>query len=64
MEFYKFPLNKLPKGKHVLVAVQSPKRIVFVVKILKQIPKEDPLELPSEAIVATESKKVVLTENN
>ena len=62
--FYKFPLNKLPKGKHVLVAVQSPKRIVFVVKILKQIPKEDPLELPSEAIVATESKKVVSTEND
>ena len=31
--YYELPLNKLPKGKHVLVAVQSPKRIVFVVKI-------------------------------
>lgn len=62
--FYKFPLNKLPKGKHVLVAVQSPKRIVFVVKILKEIPKQEPIEVPSKAIVATESKKVDLSVNN
>lgn len=32
---YKLPLNKLSKGKHVVVVVQSPLRIVFVVKILK-----------------------------
>lgn len=31
----KIPLNKLSKGKHVFVAVQSPVRIVFVVKILR-----------------------------
>jgi hypothetical protein len=30
---YKLPLNKLSKGKHVMVAVQSPKRIVFVVHV-------------------------------
>ena len=46
------------------MAVQSPKRIVFVVRILKEIPKEEPIEIPSEAIVATESKKVVSTEND
>ena len=29
------PLNKLSKGRHVVVAVQSPIRIVFVVQILQ-----------------------------
>ncbi|MCD2260079.1 hypothetical protein [Psychroserpens luteolus] len=29
------PLNNLSKGKHVFVAVQSPIRIVFVVKIFR-----------------------------
>lgn len=31
----KIPLTDLSKGKHVFVAVQSPMRIVFVVKILR-----------------------------
>ena len=31
----KIPLKSLSKGKHVFVAVQSPMRIVFVVKILR-----------------------------
>jgi hypothetical protein len=31
----KIPLKKLSKGKHVFVAVQSPVRIVFVIKILR-----------------------------
>ncbi|MFK7781115.1 hypothetical protein [Psychroserpens sp.] len=31
----KIPLKKLSIGKHVFVAVQSPVRIVFVVKILR-----------------------------
>ena len=31
----KIPLKKLSKGKHVFVAIQSPVRIVFVVKILR-----------------------------
>ena len=30
----KIPLKSLSKGKHVFVAVQSPIRFVFVVKIL------------------------------
>ena len=30
---FKLPLNKLEKGKNVLVAVQSPLRIIFVVHI-------------------------------
>nr|WP_321236322.1 hypothetical protein [uncultured Psychroserpens sp.] len=34
-KFAKIPLNKLSKGKHVFVAVQSPIRIVFVVKVLR-----------------------------
>ena len=49
---YKLPLNQLPKGKHVLVAVQSPIRIVFVVKILKDIPQKDPIDIIAEDIVA------------
>lgn len=61
---YKLPLNKLTKGKHVLVAVQSPKRIVFVVKILKEIPKEQPLEIQVEEVVALEPVKVVNTRAN
>ena len=35
---YKLPLNKLGKGKHVFVAIQSPLRIVFVVHMLEEIP--------------------------
>lgn len=35
---YKLPLNKLGKGKHVFVAIQSPLRIVFVVHILEEVP--------------------------
>ncbi|WP_456440346.1 hypothetical protein [Psychroserpens sp.] len=31
----KIPLKKLSKGKHIFVAIQSPVRIVFVVKILR-----------------------------
>jgi hypothetical protein len=61
---YKLPLNKLTKGKHVLVAVQSPKRIVFVVKILKEIPKEQPLEIQVEEVVALEPVKVTNTRAN
>ena len=62
--YFELPLNKLPKGKHVLVAVQSPKRIVFVVRILKDIPKEEPIKVVSDEIVATEPIKVALSSNN
>ena len=34
-KFIEIPLNDLSKGKHVFVAVQSPIRIVFVVKVLR-----------------------------
>lgn len=61
--YYRLPLNKLPKGKHVLVAVQSPKRIVFVVRILKDIPKSEPVKVVSKEVVATEPK-VAATGNN
>jgi hypothetical protein len=61
---YQLPLNKLSVGKHVLVAVQSPKRIVFVVRVLKEIPK-------TKTAYATEKKrstsipvKVVVVGNN
>ncbi|MFC0605954.1 hypothetical protein [Winogradskyella pulchriflava] len=62
--YYRLPLNKLSKGKHVLVAVQSPKRIVFVVKILRDIPKELHKNAISEEVVSTEPTKVALTGNN
>lgn len=32
---YKVPLTELSKGKHVFVVVQSPLRIVFVVRVLQ-----------------------------
>ncbi len=55
---YKLPLNTLSKGKHVIVARQSPMKIVFVIKILRDIPKKEP-----EAISAVEPTKVVFTAN-
>lgn len=36
---YTLPLNTLPIGKHVFVAVLAPKLIVFVVKIFKDAPE-------------------------
>jgi hypothetical protein len=62
---FKLPLNKLVKGKHVLVAVQSPMRIVFVVRILKDIPNEEkPVKVVSEELVEIETLKVAITGNN
>lgn len=55
--YYELPLNKLKKGKHVLVAVQSPKRIVFVVKILKDIPKSNTLSDSKIEVVALEPEE-------
>ncbi|OUR99367.1 hypothetical protein A9Q86_12400 [Flavobacteriales bacterium 33_180_T64] len=46
----KIPLTKLSKGKHIFVAVQSPIRIVFVVKILRD----------NEILLAMEDKKLVV----
>ena len=40
---YEVPLNKLSKGKHVFVVVQSPLRIIFVIKVLKDHPKVLPV---------------------
>jgi hypothetical protein len=60
---YKLPLNKLKKGKHVLVAVQSPKRIVFVVRILKDIPIIEPEDINAEKIVAVEPVSVDYSNN-
>lgn len=51
---YKLPLNKLSKGKHVVVVVQSPLRIVFVVKILNDLNPE------IEAVIS----KVATSEND
>ena len=34
--FYKLPLNRLTKGRNVLVAIQSPLRIVFVIDVIKE----------------------------
>lgn len=61
---FKFPLNKLAKGKHVLVAVQSPMRIVFVVRILKDSPNEEPVKVVSEEFIGIEPIKLALIGNN
>lgn len=60
---YKLPLNKLTKGKHVFVAVQSPMQIVFVVRILKDLPIKEPDAIPAEKIVAIEPTRVVYPNN-
>lgn len=60
--YFELPLNKLPKGKHVLVAVQSPKRIVFVVKILKDSPDSESIKVVSEESIIKEPTKVLSTE--
>ena len=61
---YKLPLNKLSKGKHVVVARQSPMQIVFVVKILKDIPKETPEELLTKDIATIEQLNTVVSISN
>lgn len=62
---YRLPLNKLSVGKHVMVTVQSPKRFVFVVKILKEFPKTEPVNLITEKrIVATEVVKTISANND
>jgi hypothetical protein len=50
---YKLPLNKLSKGKHVVVVVQSPLRIVFVVKVLKDLSTE--LETAITKVASTDN---------
>lgn len=49
------PLNKLSRGKHVFVAVQSPVRIVFVVKVFRD--NEWLLEMQEERLAAKNDKK-------
>lgn len=61
---YKLPLNKLSKGKHVLVAIQSPIRIVFVVKILQDKPSEMPKDLIVKDIVGIEQIHTAITSRN
>lgn len=61
---FKLPLNKLSKGKHVMVAVQSPVRIVFVVKISNNNPKQEPDQVISKTMVAIEPKSTGIKDNN
>ena len=49
---FKIPLASLTKGKHVFVVVQSPLRIVFVVKILK----DNSVVLPTNTVKLTALK--------
>lgn len=62
--FYKLPLNMLSKGKHVFVARQSPLQIVFVVKILKDIPKELPEKNIPKRVVSTQRINALVSNNN
>lgn len=61
---YKLPLNKLSKGKHVVVARQSPMQIVFVVKILKDIPMEKPKKFIDNDIAAIQEFTAGVSTNN
>lgn len=62
---FKLPLNKLSKGKHVMVAVQSPVQIVFVVKILKDSPENELEELITSNLVSLETtdEEVIVIDN-
>ncbi|SDS03898.1 hypothetical protein SAMN04515667_1269 [Formosa sp. Hel1_31_208] len=51
----KIPLSNLSKGKHVFVAVQSPIRIVFVVKVLKD--KDVLLAVDDKTLLAKNDKE-------
>ena len=51
----KIPLNQLSKGKHVFVAVQSPIRIVFVVKVFRD--NEWLLAMQEERLALKNEKK-------
>ncbi|OUR90344.1 hypothetical protein A9Q87_13715 [Flavobacteriales bacterium 34_180_T64] len=51
--FFKVPLTKLSQGKHVFVVVQSPLRIIFVIKILK----DNTIILPPNEIKLTALQK-------
>ena len=53
---YKLPLNKLRKGKHVFVVIQSPLRIVFVVHVLEEIPIVTKREVEIPDYVDTEEE--------
>lgn len=46
---YKLPLNRLKKGRNVMVAIQSPLKIVFVINVLKEFPK--PFEKKLTAVI-------------
>ncbi|WP_179344034.1 hypothetical protein [Winogradskyella ursingii] len=59
---YKLPLNKLKKGKHVLVAVQSPLRIVFVIHILKEF-AQHPISITTEKDGVSEPKVATTLRN-
>ena len=61
---FKLPLNKLSVGKHVMVAVQSPKRVVFVIRILKEIPNTETFQLTTKDIIATKSERALVLKNN
>ncbi len=51
---FKVPLKGLSKGKHVFVAVLSPLRIVFVIRILQDSKIE--ISLKENKVVATRNK--------
>lgn len=51
----KIPLNTLSRGKHVFVTVQSPIRIVFVVKVFRD--NEWLLAMQEEQLAAKNDKK-------
>ncbi|WP_298761931.1 hypothetical protein [uncultured Psychroserpens sp.] len=54
-KYIEIPLNNLSKGKHVFVAVQSPIRIVFVVKIFRD--NEWLLAMEKERLASKNEKK-------
>lgn len=61
---YKLPLNKLSKGKHVFVARQSQMKIVFVVKILQDISRENSEDFLTRDLVGIKEKNVNITSRN
>lgn len=52
---YQFPLKELTEGKHVLVVVQSPVKIVFVIQISNKNPTDEPFKMNTKEAVAIKS---------
>lgn len=58
---YKLPINKLNKGKHVMVAVQTPLRIVFVLHVEEKLTVASSDFIEESAPIKTKEQQLTKT---